>query len=158
VIKHSPAAIADSSLCLRRGSKRSTPNAGSRRPCDVSRAGRNEKPIETLRAADTTAEDMAPMAAAETEVTLRVRVSSIRRFAPIAAARPRCRSFRAPTNPSIAGIASRQCAANSNHAIPTISRSVFVALDTRPDQSGRVCFYPDSASDAAFAASWSWRM
>ena len=106
-----------SSLFLQRGSRRSIPNAGSRRPCDVNRAGPREKPIEIP-----TAEVMTPpaMGAKAAVAILLDRASCIRRFARIAAARRRFLFYPATTNRSIAGIVSNRCAVSNSHGIRTI--------------------------------------
>lgn len=156
MIKHSPAAIADSSLSLRRGSKRSTRNVGFRRPCDVSRAERNGKRIATHPAADMTVAVTAEMVVAEMEDTPPARASSIRRSARIAAVRPKFRSFPGRTSRCIAGIASRRCAGSNSLAIRITSPGNPTAFETRLERSGRVCY--SSASSETLAVSWSWRM
>ena len=103
MIKHSPAAIADSSLSLRRESRRFMRNAGSRRRCDASRAARNGKPTGTPGVATTQAA-MAEMVGAED--TRLAHGNFTRRFARIAVARPRFRSCRARTSRFIAATAS----------------------------------------------------
>lgn len=128
MIKHSPAAIADSSLFLPRESRRSIRNAGFRRPCDVSRVEPNERRTETR-----TAEVMTPPATvemAEADIP-RDRASSTRRFAPIAVGLPRYRSFPGPTNRCTAATAFNPCAASSNRDIRNTSSAFSVRSSKR---------------------------
>ncbi len=147
MIKHSPAAIADSSLCSQRESKRSTQSVGSRRLCGASRAAQNGKRIATPRAADMTTADMVATAATEEAATHLARDSSIRPFVPIAGGRRKFHSCRARTNRFTAGTVSRRCGASSSRDIPTTSpESPFIAFQTavgqfRPRFSSGQCFH-----------------
>jgi hypothetical protein len=117
VIKHSPAAIAVSSSCSRRGNRRSIRNAGFHHQCVVRHAGKSESRTEIR-----VREGMTPAPMAAEGDTPRGHVSSIRRSVRTVAGRPRSRSCRARTSRSIAANVFKRCADSSNRATASTNR------------------------------------